>query len=142
VITRTLGSSGHGPAVDHQDGIALIRAAIDYGITFFDTAQVYGPFSNEELVGQALAPVREEVIIATKFGFSFDGARSAGLDSRPAHSRATVEDYTRSVSARLPACRRPTEIPQVRATTTFPTGFPQTKRHSPAHVGTPANLAL
>ena len=111
MITRTLGSSGlevsaiglgcmglshgYGPAVDHQDGIALIRAAVDGGITFFDTAQVYGPFTNEELVGQALAPVREEVVIATKFGFSFDGTRSTGLDSRPEHIRATVEDSLR-----------------------------------------------
>ena len=108
MIKRTLGSSGlevsaiglgcmglshgYGPAVDQQDGIALIRAAVDLGITFFDTAQVYGPFSNEELVGEALAPVREQVVIATKFGFSFDGSRSTGLDSRPEHIKATVAD--------------------------------------------------
>ncbi|MGA5507222.1 aldo/keto reductase [Streptomyces umbrinus] len=106
--TRTLGNSGlkvsaiglggmglshgYGPAVDDQDGIALIRAAVDQGVTFFDTAQVYGPFTNEELVGRALAPVRDEVVIATKFGFSYDGSRSTGLDSRPEHIRATVED--------------------------------------------------
>lgn len=111
MITRTLGHSelevsalglgcmglshGYGPPVSHQDGIALIRAAVDRGVTFFDTAQVYGPFTNEELVGQALAPVRDEVIIATKFGFSFDGTRSSGLDSRPEHIRATVEDSLR-----------------------------------------------
>jgi aryl-alcohol dehydrogenase-like predicted oxidoreductase len=111
VIRRTLGNSGlevsaiglgcmglshgYGPAADHEDGVAVIRAAVDRGITFFDTAQVYGPFTNEELVGQALAPVREEVIIATKFGFSFDGTRSTGLDSRPEHIRATVEDSLR-----------------------------------------------
>ena len=88
-------SHGYGPAVDQQDGIALIRAAVDLGVTFFDTAQVYGPFTNEELVGQALAPVREQVVIATKFGFSFDGSRSTGLDSRPEHIKATVEDSLR-----------------------------------------------
>ena len=84
-----------GPAVSEQDGISLIRAAVDLGITFFDTAQVYGPFTNEELVGKALAPVREQVVIATKFGFSFDGSRSTGLDSRPEHITATVEDSLR-----------------------------------------------
>ncbi|MGW0580406.1 aldo/keto reductase [Streptomyces sp. NPDC002920] len=88
-------SHGYGTAVDNQDGIALIRAAVDQGVTFFDTAQVYGPFTNEELVGQALAPVRDEVVIATKFGFSYDGSRSTGLDSRPEHIRATVEDSLR-----------------------------------------------
>lgn len=88
-------SHGYGPAVDNQDGIALVRAAVDQGVTFFDTAQIYGPFTNEELVGQALAPVRDEVVIATKFGFSFDGSRSTGLDSRPEHIRATVEDSLR-----------------------------------------------
>jgi len=88
-------SHGYGPAVSEQDGIALIRAAVDLGITFFDTAQVYGPFTNEELVGKALAPVREQVVIATKFGFSFDGSRSTGLDSRPEHIKATVEDSLR-----------------------------------------------
>jgi aryl-alcohol dehydrogenase-like predicted oxidoreductase len=88
-------SHAYGSAVDEQDGIALIRAAVDLGITFFDTAQVYGPFSNEELVGKALAPVREQVVIATKFGFSFDGSRSTGLDSRPEHIKATVEDSLR-----------------------------------------------
>ena len=85
-------SHGYGPPVDPKDGIALIRDAVDAGITFFDTAQIYGPFTNEELVGQALAPVREQVVIATKFGFSFDGSRSTGMDSRPERIRATVED--------------------------------------------------
>jgi aryl-alcohol dehydrogenase-like predicted oxidoreductase len=111
VNTRTLGASelqvsaiglgcmglshGYGPPVDHQHGIDLIRAAVDRGVTFFDTAQVYGPFTNEELVGQALAPVRDEVVIATKFGFAFDGDRSTGLNSRPDHIKATVEDSLR-----------------------------------------------
>jgi aryl-alcohol dehydrogenase-like predicted oxidoreductase len=85
-------SHGYGAAVDDQDGIALIRAAVDLGVTFFDTAQVYGPFTNEELVGQALAPVRDQVVIATKFGFGYDGARSTGLNSKPEHIKATVED--------------------------------------------------
>jgi len=88
-------SHGFGPPVEHQDGIDLIRAAVDRGITFFDTAQVYGPFTNEELVGQALAPVRDQVVIATKFGFAFDGDRSTGLDSRPDHIKATVDGSLR-----------------------------------------------
>jgi aryl-alcohol dehydrogenase-like predicted oxidoreductase len=78
--------------VGEQDGIALIRAAVDLGITFFDTAQMYGPFTNEELVGKALAPARDRVVIATKFGFSFDGSRLTGMGSRPEHIKATVED--------------------------------------------------
>src|SRR5213592_1033452 len=74
-------SFGYGPAVGKQTGISLIRAAVDRGVTFFDTAEVYGPFTNEELVGEALAPVRERVVIATKFGFgiNLDGTRY-GLD--------------------------------------------------------------
>lgn len=85
-------SHGYGAAVDQQDGVALIRAAVDRGVTFFDTAQVYGPFANEELVGQALAPVRDQVVIATKFGFAYEGGRSTGLNSKPEHIKATVED--------------------------------------------------
>ena len=65
-------SFGYGPAVEKQQGIALIRAAVERGVTFFDTAEVYGPFTNEELVGEALAPFREQVVIATKFGFDLD----------------------------------------------------------------------
>src|SRR6266702_2646734 len=79
-------SFGYGPAVEKQQGIALIRAAFDRGVTFFDTAEVYGPFTNEELVGEALAPIREQVAIATKFGFHFDAnGKQAGLNSRPEH---------------------------------------------------------
>src|SRR3954454_19618589 len=89
---------GYGPAVDQQDGIALIRAAVDLGVTFFDTAQIYGPFTNEELVGQALAPVRDQVVIASKFGFAFDGNSSTGLNSHPDHIRATVEDSLRRLN--------------------------------------------
>lgn len=66
-------SHGMGPAADRQEGIALIRSAVERGVTFFDTAQVYGPFTNEELVGEALAPFRNQVVIATKFGFDFTG---------------------------------------------------------------------
>ena len=88
-------SHGYGTAVDEQDGVGLIRAAVDLGVTFFDTAQVYGPFTNEELVGRALAPVRDQVVIATKFGFSFDDSSSTGLNSRPQHIRSTVEDSLR-----------------------------------------------
>jgi aryl-alcohol dehydrogenase-like predicted oxidoreductase len=80
-------SFGYGPATTREDGIAVIRAAVDAGVTFFDTAEVYGPFSNEELVGEALAPVRDRVAIATKFGFKIENGKQAGLDSRPEHIR-------------------------------------------------------
>lgn len=85
-------SFGLGPAVEKQHGIALIRAALGRGVTFFDTAEAYGPYKNEELVGEALAPFRDQVVIATKFGFSFDekGAQN-GLNSRPQHIREYVE---------------------------------------------------
>src|SRR5271166_6222101 len=77
-------SFGFGPAVDKQEVISLIRSAFERGVTFFDTAEAYGPFANEELVGEALAPFRDQVVIATKFGFEFDPAgKQAGLDSRP-----------------------------------------------------------
>ncbi|MDB5310151.1 MAG: aldehyde oxidase [Gemmataceae bacterium] len=84
-------SFGYGPAVETQDGIALIRAAVDLGVTLFDTAEVYGPFTNEDLVGEALAPVRDRVVIATKFGFKFENGKQAGLDSRPTHIREVAE---------------------------------------------------
>ncbi len=81
-------SYGYGPAVDKKEGISLIRAAFERGVTFFDTAEAYGPFANEELVGEALAPFRDQVVIATKFGFKIDPTveRSLnGVDSRPEH---------------------------------------------------------
>src|ERR1700722_10769214 len=79
-------SFGYGPAKDKQEMIPVIRAAVERGVTFFDTAEVYGPFINEELVGEALAPFREQVAIATKFGFHFDAnGKQAGLNSRPEH---------------------------------------------------------
>jgi aryl-alcohol dehydrogenase-like predicted oxidoreductase len=84
-------SFGYGPAVDKQDGIALIRSAFERGVTFFDTAEAYGPFTNEELVGEALAPFRDHVVIATKFGFTFEPGGQRGLDSRPAHIREVAE---------------------------------------------------
>jgi aryl-alcohol dehydrogenase-like predicted oxidoreductase len=84
-------SFGYGPAIDRQDGVSVIRAAVDHGVTFFDTAEAYGPFTNEELVGEALAPVRDQVVIATKFGFQFEGGKLAGLDSRPDHIREVAE---------------------------------------------------
>src|SRR5512146_2312905 len=91
-------SSGYGPAGDKQEMIALIRTAVERGVTLFDTAEVYGPFTNEELVGEALAPFRDQVVIATKFGFTIasgkqeqsDG-KTSGLDSRPEHIREVVE---------------------------------------------------
>jgi aryl-alcohol dehydrogenase-like predicted oxidoreductase len=86
-------SFGYGPAVDKKDGISLIRAAVERGITFFDTAEVYGPYTNEELVGEALAPFRGKVAIATKFGFKLDPntGKQAGLDSRPEHIKEVAE---------------------------------------------------
>src|SRR3954471_2442045 len=104
---RTLGTSGlqvsaigygcmglagvYGAAGDRQDAIGLIHAAVERGVTMFDTAEAYGPFTNEELVGEALAPLRDRVVIATKFGFRIEGGKQAGLDSRPEHVREVVE---------------------------------------------------
>jgi aryl-alcohol dehydrogenase-like predicted oxidoreductase len=86
-------SFGFGPPADKKEMIALIRTAVDRGITFFDTAEVYGAFTNEELVGEALAPVRDKVVIATKFGFKIDPStgKQVGLDSRPAHIKEVAE---------------------------------------------------
>jgi len=86
-------SFGYGPAGDKQEMISVIRAAVERGVTFFDTAEVYGPFTNEELVGEALAPFREQVVIATKFGFKLDPStgKQAGLDSRPEHIKEVAE---------------------------------------------------
>jgi aryl-alcohol dehydrogenase-like predicted oxidoreductase len=87
-------SFAYGPPADRREMTALLRAAVERGVTFFDTAEVYGPFTNEELVGEALAPFREQVVIATKFGFALDpagGPRWIGLDSRPEHIREVAE---------------------------------------------------
>ncbi len=86
-------SFGYGHAIDKNEGISLIRAAVERGVTFFDTAEVYGPFTNEELVGEALAPLRERVVIATKFGFNLDpvSGKQAGLNSRPEHIKEVAE---------------------------------------------------
>lgn len=108
--TRKLGNSGlevsvlglgcmgmsfsYGPPPDKKEMISLIRKAVDLGITFFDTAEVYGPFTNEELVGEALQPVRDRVVIATKFGFRLDPDGKpgwSGVDSRPGHIREVVD---------------------------------------------------
>ena len=106
---RTLGSSGlevsaiglgcmgmnfgYGPAIDQQEGVSLIRLAVERGVTFFDTAEVYGPFTNEELVGEALAPFRDQVVISTKFGFDLDpsNGQQRGLNSRPEHIKQVAE---------------------------------------------------
>jgi len=106
--TRKLGNSGlevsalglgcmgmsfaYGVIPDKKEMIAFIRKAVESGVNFFDTAQIYGPFTNEELVGEALAPFRNEVVIATKFGFHYEDGKSVGLDSHPAYIRQTVED--------------------------------------------------
>jgi aryl-alcohol dehydrogenase-like predicted oxidoreductase len=86
-------SFSYGPPKDKQEMISLLRAAVDRGITFFDTAEVYGPFTNEALVGEALSPVRDKVVIATKFGFNFnpDGTQGKGLNSRPEHIKQACE---------------------------------------------------
>src|SRR5438034_5694968 len=87
-------SFGYGPAADKQEMISLLRSAVDRGVTFFDTAEVYGPFTNEELVGEALSPFRGRVVIATKFGFKLDpkgGPKWVGLDSRPQHIKQVAE---------------------------------------------------
>ena len=91
-------SFGYGPAADRQEMISLLRSAVERGVTFFDTAEVYGPFTNEELVGEALAPFRGTVVIATKFGFKLDpngGTQWVGLDSRPAHIKEVAEGSLR-----------------------------------------------
>ena len=109
--TRTLGTSGlevsalgygcmglsvgYGRPSDREHSIAMIRAAVERSVTFFDTAQVYGPFTNEDVVGEALAPFRDEVVIATKFGFDFVDGESQGLNSRPDYIRNTTEDSLR-----------------------------------------------
>jgi aryl-alcohol dehydrogenase-like predicted oxidoreductase len=84
-------SFGYGPPADKQEMIALIRTAVDLGITFFDTAEAYGPFTNEDLVGEALAPLRHQVVVATKFGFKFEAGKQSGLDSRPGHIKEVAE---------------------------------------------------
>jgi aryl-alcohol dehydrogenase-like predicted oxidoreductase len=89
-------SQSYGPNPgSHDDMIGVIRGAVDRGVTFFDTAEVYGPFVNEELVGEALAPVRDQVVIATKFGFRYQDGRASGVDSRPESIRAAVEGSLR-----------------------------------------------
>ena len=108
---RTLGTSGlevsalgfgcmgisqsYGRPSSRQDGIAIIRSAVDAGVTFFDTAEVYGPYTNEDLVGEALEPVRDQVAIATKFGFNIKDGKMAGLNSRPEQIRAVAEEPLR-----------------------------------------------
>lgn len=91
-------SYGFGPAIEQEEGIRLIRAAAERGVTIFDTAESYGPFTNEELVGEALAPIRSQVLIATKFGWNIDpktGERRAGLNSRPEHIKIAIEGMLR-----------------------------------------------
>ena len=105
---------GYASSVSKEEGIALIRAAVERGVTFFDTAEVYGPFTNEEMVGEALKPVRDQVVIATKFGFHIDTAtnKTAGMDSRPEpHTRGLrrVDEAAgrRGDRPALPGPRRP-----------------------------------
>lgn len=93
-------SSGYGPPADKSEMIRLIRTAFDRGVTFFDTAEAYGPFTNEQLVGEALEPMREQTVIATKFGFDIDpvtGARSGGVNSRPEHVKAVADASLRNL---------------------------------------------
>jgi len=88
-------SANYGQTPERDASIAMLRAAVDRGVTFFDTAETYGPFSNEDVVGEGLAPVRDQVVIATKFGFSYDGTTRTGLDSRPEHLTQAVEGSLR-----------------------------------------------
>ena len=94
-------SFGYGPAADKKDMIALIRSAVERGVTFFDTAEVYGPFTNEELVGEALAPFRDEVVIATKFGFKIQDGKQAGVNSRPEHVKEVAEASLRRLKVEV-----------------------------------------
>ena len=91
-------SQSYPPLPDRNEMIGLIRAAVERGVTFFDTAQVYGPFTNEELVGEALEPIRDQVVIATKFGFDLEDGGSRGIDSRPETSK-TVPPAAASTAA-------------------------------------------
>jgi aryl-alcohol dehydrogenase-like predicted oxidoreductase len=84
-------SFSYGAPISREEGIAVIRTAVDRGVTFFDTAEIYGPFTNEEVVGESLAPVRDRVVIATKFGFRIENGKQAGLDSRPEHIREVAD---------------------------------------------------
>ena len=84
-------SFGYGPATEKQDAIDLIRKAFQMGVTFFDTAEVYGPFTNEELLGEAVEPFRNQIAIATKFGFKIESGKTTGLDSRPENIKAVAE---------------------------------------------------
>jgi aryl-alcohol dehydrogenase-like predicted oxidoreductase len=84
-------SFAYGPPTSREDGVSIIRAAVDGGVTFFDTAEVYGPFTNEEVVGEALEPVRDQVVIATKFGFKLENGKSVGVDSRPTRIREVAD---------------------------------------------------
>ena len=103
-------SSAYGPPTPRPEAIAIIRAAYERGVTLFDTAEAYGPFANEELVGEAVAPFRDQIVLATKFGFDIDpqtGARSGGLNSRPDHIRQVVEAMLTRLRTRMStACWR------------------------------------
>src|SRR2546422_5989922 len=109
-------SFGYGPPKDKQEMVSVIRSAVELGVTFFDTAEVYGPFTNEELVGEALAPVREQVVIATKFGFKFDSetGKQAGLDSRPEHIKHVAEASLKRLRTNvIDLCYQPRVDPNV-----------------------------
>ena len=105
-------SQSYGQPLSREDGIAIIRAAVDAGVTFFDTAEVYGPYANEDLVGEALEPVRDQVAIATKFGFNIEHGKMAGLNSHPSQIRAVADASLKTAADRshrpvLPTSRRP-----------------------------------
>jgi len=106
-------SFGYGPAADKKEMISLIRTAVERGVTFFDTAEVYGPFTNEQLVGEALSPVRGQVVIATKFGFKLDpngGPQWVGLDSRPEHIRRSQKARSSDSRSMPSICSINTEL--------------------------------
>ncbi|TCR00496.1 aldo/keto reductase [Neorhizobium sp. JUb45] len=92
---------GYASKLSKQEGVTLIRQAVERGVTFFDTAEIYGPFTNEEMVGEALSPVREQVLIATKFGFKFEDGKQAGLNSRPENIRKVADDSLRRLGVEV-----------------------------------------
>ena len=112
-------SFAYGPAMGRAGGHPLIRAAVERGVTFFDTAEVYGPYTNETLVGEALAPIRDQVVIATKFGFiDRDNGKQRGLDSRPEHIRAVADASLKRLGTERSTCSTSTaSIPTCRSRT-------------------------
>jgi len=113
-------SFGYGPAGDKQEMINVIRSAVEQGVTFFDTAEVYGPFTNEELVGEALAPFRGQVVIATKFGFDCDSGKQGGVTSQPERIKRVVEASLNGPESRRLICFTSTALTRTCPSRTWP----------------------